>query len=163
VSDITKLLDFSFGYRKNVALDSATRRPVLDPSTGKPMEIFHPMVPCVVSSTDRRSPLMDGLLDSGSDGIVIPRSLAEYLDLKLRPAARPMRVANGKDVQRYTARASITLGRGGRCCSPIDAEVSVPAEGDPPLLIGREPMFRLFVITFVEAERRFEMRPYRAK
>lgn len=74
-----------------------------------------------------------------------------------------MRVANGKDAQRYTARASITLGRGGRCCDPIDAEISVPAEGDPPVLIGREPIFRLFVIAFVEAEKRFEMKPYRAK
>jgi predicted aspartyl protease len=160
---ITKLLDFSFVYRKNVVLDSITRRPVLDPATGKPMEIFHPMVPCTVSSEGRKSPLIEGLLDSGSDGIVIPRSLAEYLDLRLIPEARPMRVANGRDVQRYTAKATITLGRGGRCCDPIDAEVSVPAEGDPPLLIGREPIFRLFVITFVEPERRFEMKPYRAK
>jgi len=105
---------------------------------------------------------MDGLLDSGSDGIVIPRSLADYLGLKLEPSSRPMRVANGRDVQRYTAKASITLGRGGRCCDPIDAEVSIPAEGEPPVLIGREPIFRLYVITFVEAEKRFEMRPYRA-
>jgi hypothetical protein len=116
-----------------------------------------------MSSSKKSSPLIEGLLDSGSDGVVIPRSLADYLDLQLKPAARPMRVANGRDVQRYTAKASITLGRGGRCCGPIDAEVSVPAEGDPPLLIGREPIFRMFVITFVEAERRFEMRSYRAK
>ncbi len=119
------------------------------------------MVPCIISSADKKSPLIDGLLDSGSDGIVIPRSLADCLDLQLKPAARPMRVANGREVKRYTARVSITLGRGGRFCGPIDAEVSVPADGDPPLLIGREPVFRLFVITFVEADRRFEMKPYR--
>jgi len=107
--------------------------------------------------------LIEGLLDSGSDGIIIPRSLATYLDLELKPAAKPMRVANGRDVERFTARANITLGRGGRCCDPIGVEVSIPVEGDPPVLIGREPVFRLFVITFVEAERRFEMRPYRSK
>lgn len=160
---IPKLLDFSFDYRKNVVLDNVTKRPVLDPMTGKPTEIFHPMVPCIMSSSNKKSPLIEGLLDSGSDGIVIPRSLADYLDLQLKPAARPMRVANGREVQRYTATVSIMLGRGGRCCDPIDAEVSVPAEGDPPLLIGREPIFRLFVITFVEAERRFEMKPYHGK
>ena len=121
------------------------------------------MIPCTISSSRKKSPLIEGLLDSGSDGIVIPRSLADYLDLHLKPAARPMRVANGRDVERFTAKASITLGRGGRCCDPIDTEVSVPAEGDPPLLIGREPVFRLFVITFVEAEKRFEMKPYCAR
>lgn len=161
--DIPKLLDFSFGYRKNVVLDSTTRKPVLDPATNMPMEIFHPMVPCIISSAGKKSPLIDGLLDSGSDGIVIPRSLADYLNLQLKPAAKPMRVANGRDVQRYTAKVSLTLGRGGRCCGPIEAEVSVPTEGDPPLLIGREPVFRLYVVTFVEAERRFEMSPYRRK
>ena len=121
------------------------------------------MIPCIISSIKKKSPLVEGLLDSGSDGIVIPRSLAEYLDLELKPAAKPMRVANGRDVERFTAKASITLGRGGRCCDPIEVRVSVPAEGDPPVLIGREPVFRLFVITFVEAERRFEMMPYRTK
>ena len=127
------------------------------------MELFHPMIPCIVSSASKRSPQIDGLLDSGSDGIVIPLSLAKYLHLDMKPAPRPMRVANGKDVERFTARASIALGRGGRTCDPIETEVSVPAEGDPPVLIGREPFFRLFVITFVDAERRFEMKPYRVK
>lgn len=155
-----KLLEFSFGYRKNVVLDTRTGKPVLDSATGKPMEMFHPMVPCIISSADKKSPLIEGLLDSGSDGIVIPRSLADYLNLQLKPAPRPMRVANGRDVQRFTANVALTLGRGGRCCDPIDVEVSIPTEGDPPLLIGREPVFRLFVITFVEAEKRFEMKPY---
>ena len=124
------------------------------------MEISHPMVPCVISSANKKSPLIEGLLDSGSDGIVIPRSLANYLGLELKPAAKPMRVANGRDVQRFTASASIALGRGGRHCDPVKTEVSVPAEGDPPVLIGREPVFKLFIVTFVEAEKRFEMSPY---
>lgn len=146
-----------------MALDSGTRRPILDSTTGKPVEMFHPMVPCIVSSAGKRSPIIEGLLDSGSDGIVIPKSLADYLGLQLKPSGKPMRVANGRDVQRYTAKATITLGRGGRFSDPIDTEVSVPAEGDPPLLIGREPIFKLYVVTFVEAEKRFEMRPYRSE
>jgi hypothetical protein len=127
------------------------------------MEISHPMVPCVISSANKKSPPIEGLLDSGSDGIVIPRGLADYLGLELKPAAKPMRVANGSDVDRLTARVSITLGRGGRHCDPVETEVSVPAKGDPPVLIGREPFFRMFIITFVDAEKRFEMRPYLAK
>ena len=160
---MTKLLDFSFDYRKNIALNPKTKRPILDPATGRPLEVFHPMMPCVLSSSSKKSPLIEGLLDSGSDGIVIPMGLAKYLGLDLRSSPRPMRVANGRDVERLTAKAFITLGRGGRCCDPIEVTVSIPADGDPPVLIGREPIFRLFVVTFVDAEKRFEMKPYRAK
>lgn len=80
----------------------------------------------------------------------------------MKLADRPMMVANGRSVERFTSKASLMIGRGGRYCDPIEVEVSVPAEGNPPILIGREPIFRLFVITFVEAEKRFEMKPYRA-
>jgi predicted aspartyl protease len=127
------------------------------------MEAYHPMIPCIIASEKRTSPQIEGLLDSGSDGIVIPRGLADYLELELKPAGRPMRVANGRSVERFISKASLTIGRGGRQCDPVEVEVSVPSEGDPPILIGREPIFRLFVITFVEAEKRFEMRPWHAK
>jgi len=105
---------------------------------------------------------MDGLLDSGSDGVVLPRSLAEYLGLELEPAETPMRVADGKGIERYVSRAHLTIGRAGRYCEPIDAEVTVPVEGIAPILVGRDPIFRLFVITFIEAENRLEMKPYRS-
>ena len=104
---------------------------------------------------------MDGLLDSGSDGVVLPKSLADYLGLELKTAETPMRVADGRSVDRYISRASLTIGRAGRHCDPIDAEVTVPKEGRSPILIGRDPIFRLFIITFIEAKRRFEMKPYR--
>ena len=123
--------------------------------------MHHPIIPLIISSKEKRTAQTEGLLDSGSDGIVIPRGIADYLGLELTPAERPMMVANGRSVKRFTSRATLTLGRGGRHCDPIEAEVSVPAEGNPPILIGREPIFRLFTITFVEAERRFEMKPYR--
>lgn len=106
---------------------------------------------------------MEGLLDSGSDGVVVPRGIADYLELELKPAETPMRVADGKSVKRFISKVYLTIGRGGRYCDPIEAEVSIPAEGDPPILIGRDPIFRLFVITFVEAEKRFEMKPYHAE
>ncbi len=127
------------------------------------MEVFHPFVPIVLSSKKKVGPQTEGLLDSGSDGIVIPRGLADFLDLDLKPSARPMMVANGRSIERLTATASLRIGRGGRFCGPLEVEVTVPAEGNPPILIGREPVFRLFTITFIEAEKRIEMTPYPPK
>lgn len=127
------------------------------------MVVYHPIVPLVISSETKSSPQTEGLLDSGSDGIVIPRGLADYLGLELRRTDRPMMVANGKSIERLISTASLTIGRGGRFCDPIEAEVNVPAEGNPPILVGREPVFRLFTITFVESEKRFEMSPYRGR
>lgn len=155
-----RLVGFRFNYKRTVALDPATGRPVIDKATGKPLEVYHPVIPLVISSSRMRSRPTEGLLDSGSDGIVIPRRLAEYLELDLRPAERPMRVANGRSVERLVSTATLTIGRDGRFCDPIRAEVNVPSDGNPPILIGRVPVFKLFVVTFVEAEKRFEMKPY---
>jgi len=73
--DIARLLDFSFGYRKNVVLDSTTRRPILDPATGKPVEMFHPMIPCIISSADKKSPLIEAFLTLARMESSFPRVL----------------------------------------------------------------------------------------
>jgi len=156
-----KLVDFRFNYKKSVALDPSTKKPIVDASTGKPVEVYHPIIPIILSSQKKRSPPTEGLLDSGSDGVVIPKRIAEYLELEMKPADRPMRVADGKDIDRFTSKVTLTIGRAGRYCDPIEVEVSIPVEGNPPILIGREPVFRLFTITFVDAENRFELKPYR--
>jgi len=156
-----RLVDFRFNYKRTVALNPDTRKPILDADTGKLLEVYHPVVPITVSSPRKKGPATEGLLDSGSDGIVIPRSIADYLELDLKPSGRPMRIADGRNVKRFVSRATLEIGRAGRYCDPIEVEVSVPAEGNPPILIGRAPVFELFIVTFVEAEKRFEMRPYR--
>jgi hypothetical protein len=75
-----------------------------------------------------------------------------------------MKVADGKSTPRWTSEASVILGRAGRYCSPIDkVTVSIPREGDPPILLGRDPVFELYTITFIEAEKRFMMDPYRPR
>lgn len=157
-----RLLDFRLNYKRTTVAHTSTEKSIAGARTVKTAEFFHPVVPLTVSSGTTRSPPMDGLLDSGSDGVVLPKSLAEYLGLELKAAETPMRVADGKSVERYVSTANLTIGRAGRYCDPISAEVTVPAEGRPPILIGRNPVFRLFVITFVEAEKRLEMKPYRS-
>ena len=155
------VIDFQFNYKRGTASDRRTQRPILDAESRIPLEVFYPFVPCIISSKKKRNRSTEGLLDSGSDGVVIPRTLAEYLELDLEPAREPMMVADGKDMERFVSKIMLTIGRGGRYSDPVEVEVSVPAEGNPPVLIGREPIFRLYTITFVEAEKRLEMKPYR--
>jgi predicted aspartyl protease len=155
-----KLIPFHINYKKGIAIDPITKKPVLDEKTGKPLEVFHPLIPLVFSSPAKETRPTEGLLDSGADGIVIPKGLADYLELEMKPSDKPMRVANGSSVQRFTSKVTVKIGRGGRFSDPFEADVSIPVEGNPPILIGRDPIFKLFIITFVEAERRFEMKPY---
>jgi len=79
--------------------------------------------------------------------------------MKLEKAS-PIRVVGSK-IDRYSSTASITLGRAGRLSEPIkDVKISITEGDDPPIILGRDPIFKLFKIIFVEPEYRFELIPY---
>jgi len=155
------VIDFQFNYKRDIVIEYKTRKPILDATSGNPLEVFYPFIPCTISSERRKSRSTEGLLDSGSDRVVIPRALAKFLELDLEPAAIPMKVADGRDVDRFVSKVDIAIGRGGRFSDPVEVEVSVPAKGNPPVIIGRGPIFRQYKITFIEAENRLEMKAYR--
>ncbi|MCK4817442.1 hypothetical protein KA005_16850, partial [bacterium] len=92
-----KLLKFAFGYKKIITHGGTIN--------------YYPMVPCTFSWTNKKSTLYDGLLDSGSDGIVVPFELAKWLGLELYHRA-DMEVI-GKILKRYVTKANLTIGRGG--------------------------------------------------
>ena len=102
---------------------------------------------------------INGLLDSGADGIVIPIGLAKSLNLDLAPAKRSMKVV-AREVEYYLTQANLTIGRTGRLTTFENVKIAVPKEGDTPVLIGRNPVFKYYNITFIEPERRFLMEPY---
>ena len=149
----TRLIDFFFRYKTVHGRDK---------KTGEMVTRYYPYVPAILSSGFKSAPPIEGLLDSGSDGIVIPLFVAKSLDLELKEC-EPMKVV-GRLVERYRSKATITLGRAGRFCDPLpDVPVNIPKEGDSPIIFGRTPIFELFRITFVEAEKRFTMEPYSTK
>jgi hypothetical protein len=148
-----RLLDFRFNYDKLTFVDRVA-------SEGG--EAFYPLLPVTLFSNGKSLRPMVGLLDSGSDEIVLPRSIATRLGLDLK-RADPLTVVGSK-TNRFESKVSMTIGRAGRICEPInDIKVSVLEGDDTPLIIGRDPIFKLYRITFVEAENRFEMTPYRGK
>ena len=148
------LFPFRFNYKRIDTIDDISK---------ETKTRYYPLLPCRFRSGGKKTPGIEGLLDSGSDGIVMPLSLAEYLGLELSEAA-PMKVAGGEDIERYVSTVTLILGRGGRNCEPInDVEVSVPRKGEPPVLLGRSPVFELYIVTFIEAEKRYKMEPYTDK
>jgi hypothetical protein len=149
-----KFLPFHLNY---------TKVEVIHKATDTLRTIYFPYLSCRFASPTKTSREVMGLLDSGSDGVIIPLELADYLGLPLRDAD-PMKVADGKSTPRWTSEVSIILGRAGRYCPPINnVTVSIPREGDPPILLGRDPIFELYRITFIEAEKKFLMDPYEPK
>jgi hypothetical protein len=149
-----KPLKFVFNYKKVIAIDRDSNEEIMS---------YYPVVPCVFEYHEKKSMLLEGLLDSGADGIVMPLALAELLELDLEPAVNPMMVVGDKGIERYLSKANMTIGRGGRTVDFKNVEVSIPKKGDTPILIGRNPVFKHYEITFIEAEKKFVMKPYKKK
>lgn len=148
-----QLLEFRFSYE---------RLPFVDRITSESTDSYYPLLPVALSWNGKSTRLLGGLLDSGSDEIVLPRFIATRLGLDLE-RANPITVV-GSRTNRFESHVSLSLGRAGRICGPIkDIKVSVLEGDDTPLIIGRNPIFKLYRITFVEAENRFEMLPYQGK
>ena len=137
-----KLLRYIFHYKEIARIDKETNEELIS---------YYPMIPCVFEWGGKKTRLVEGLLDSGSDGIVVPLDLVEYLELSIVSDDEPMRVV-GREVERYTSKVNLILGRGGRYVNLNNVDVSAPKEGKTPILIGRNPIFKLYEITFREGE-----------
>ncbi len=92
----------------------------------------------------------EALLDSGADGIFIPKGLAEALGLQKIEKIETSGVLS-KGIC-YKTRVGIKLGR--TKARSVDVgyvdAVFPEKEGDIPILIGRAPIFKIFKITFEE-------------
>ena len=146
-------LSFRFNYKRVGALDNDTK---------EVKDYYYPFIPCILSSERKTTREIDGLLDSGSDGVVINRSMADMLELKLKNA-NSIRVAGSK-IQRSVSNISIKIGRAGRFSQLFEnVQVSVIEGEETPVIIGRDPIFRFYRITFIEPEHRLEFAPYEKK
>ncbi|MDI6887320.1 MAG: retropepsin-like aspartic protease [Candidatus Thermoplasmatota archaeon] len=116
------------------------------------------MLPCRFEWKGKKTPIIDGWLDSGADSIVLPLAIAKYLGLELQDAS-PMRVVGGS-VERFESIVDLTIGRAGRFTSFPNVKVSIPKkEDDTPVLLGRDPIFDNYNISFFGKEKKFTMRP----
>jgi len=106
----------------------------------------YPIVPVKFHHKDKKTPVIEALLDSGGDFIVIPMPIAQYLRLELKEAG-DIDTAGGI-TSLFKATLDITIGKNENVTSYKNNQIHVSARGDIPVLLGRSPIFEDYEITF---------------
>jgi len=110
----------------------------------------YPIVPVKFSYKNRDTPIIDALLDSGGDFIVIPIPIAKYLGLKLKKAGS-VDTAGGT-TQLFKSNLDMTIGKKDYTIAYNNLEIHVSGRDDIPVLLGRNPIFEEYEITFKKKE-----------
>lgn len=147
------LLQYTYKYTRVISINK---------ETGEEVKGYYPFMPCRFKSKRKATRIVGGLLSTGSDEILIPKGMAEYLELPL--TGGKMIKGVGGEVQAGTATVEIILGTQGRFTVLKNVEVRVLLESkNGPILIGRKPLFELYDVTFIEADLKFKMVPHKEK
>ncbi len=117
----------------------------------------YPIVPVKFKYKDRKTPVIEALLDSGGDFIVIPLPIARYLEMELEQES-DVDTAGGTTCM-YKTRVDMILGRKNRCTSYFNREIHVSSQSDIPVLLGRNPLFEDYEITFKKQKRQLILKP----
>jgi len=106
----------------------------------------YPVVPVKFYYKDRETPIIDALLDSGGDFIVIPMPIAKYLGLKLKKAGSVDTAGGATSL--FKATLSMMISHKGKNTTYNNIQIHVSGRNDIPVLIGRHPIFEDYIITF---------------
>jgi len=106
----------------------------------------YPIIPVKFYYDGKETPIIDALLDSGGDFIVIPLPIAKYLELKLKKAGS-VDTAGGTTLL-YKTNINMTIGKKGQTVTYHNIEIHVSNRNDIPILLGRHPIFEDYEITF---------------
>ena len=110
----------------------------------------YPLIPIKFHAGDRVTPLIDALLDSGGDFIVIPNAIAKFLKLKLSKASC-VDTAGGETTL-SSAHVTMTIHGDNHQYSYPNIEIFVSDRSDLPVLLGRRPVFDDHEIVFKKHE-----------
>ena len=117
----------------------------------------YPLIPIKFLSKTRETPMIDALLDSGGDFIVIPYAIAKYLKLKLEKAGN-VDTAGGETALRKAV-LSMVICDEDRKVSYENLEIHVSNRNDLPVLLGRHPIFEDHEIVFKKHENKLILQP----
>ena len=110
----------------------------------------YPLIPVKFTFNGRETPMIDALLDSGGDFIVIPNAIAQYLGLKLENAGC-VDTAGGETTLCKTTVDLLMKGDSGEY-KYEGLEIHVSDRNDIPVLLGRKPIFEDHEIIFKKHE-----------
>lgn len=116
-----------------------------------------PIVPVKFKYKDRKTPVIESLLDSGGDFIVIPYPIATFLELDLEPAC-DVDTAGGT-TSLYKTKVDMIIGRKEKCTIHRNQEIHVSTSEDIPVLLGRTPIFEDYEIIFKKQKNQLILTP----
>lgn len=117
----------------------------------------YPIVPVKFYYKNKKTPLIDALLDSGGDFIVIPLPIAKFLGLKLKKAGC-VDTAGGT-ASLYKATLSMIIGKKNITNTYNNIQIHVSDRNDIPVLLGRHPIFEDYEITFKKQRKQLILNP----
>lgn len=120
-------------------------------------EGMFPLVSVQFFNGDRTTPYNHIKLDSGSNMIVIPKTIADQLQLVQTPIADTQ--TGGGPVRTYRANVNFRLGSNDRYVEYTDIEINILDRVGAPTVIGIRPVWENYIVTINAHEKRIIMEP----
>lgn len=120
----------------------------------------YPIIPVRFFYKEKKTPVIDALLDSGGDFIVIPMPIAKYLGLKMRSAGN-VDTAGGETAL-FKSKLTMIIGKAEQTATYGNMEIHVSTRDDIPVLLGRWPIFEDYEITFKKQKNQLVLKTYKS-
>lgn len=123
--------------------------------------IYRPKIPIIISAGNFKTEVV-GLIDSGSDYILFPKSIAEAVGIKLSEKTEKADGIGGQ-VDCKSGIATIILKKEKliKKLTNIRIYILIDGCGIDEVLLGRIPFFKYFTIEFKENSKRIRLLPIR--
>jgi len=123
--------------------------------------IHRPKIPITISVAGFQTQIL-GLIDSGSDYVLFPKSIAEALGIKLTNRTEEADGIGGKiKCKSGLATVIVRKGRNSKILRNMRIRVQTDACSIDEILLGRTPFFKHFKIEFNENAKRVVLKPVR--
>jgi hypothetical protein len=117
----------------------------------------YPLIPIKFYYNGRETPIIDALLDSGGDFIVLPNAIAKYLGLHLIKAGFVDTAGGETTLSKSFVNMDINYKDNKRTYQNL--EVHISDRNDLPVLLGRNPIFEDHEIIFKKHENKLILNP----
>ena len=113
---------------------------------------YYPLIPVQFFYKNKKTPIIEALIDSGGDSVVIPRAIAKYLGSPLERTDAAKTAGGMTDLLK--TKLDLVIGKGRDKFKYSDLEVYVVDSDDIPVLLGRHPLFDDFEIIFQKKKKK---------